>query len=282
MNKNPTWKYLLLLFIVAFGVTYATPNLFQAEPGLQIVGARTAEVDNSILGRVQDTLKNAEIEVKSISLDDGKIRARLTSEEDQTRGQELLKEELGNLYPVALADMTTTPDWLQSLGGAPMYLGLDLRGGVHFLMQVDMDAAEKKANDDYYEDIRKSLREEKLRSSGIVRKPNGAIAIRFGSEEVRDRADDFFSIQYPELQRSVSNDSGSYLLNVQVSESGLAEIKKAALKKNMLALRNRIDQLGVSEPVIQQQGVDRIVVQLPGVKDPSIAKDILGKTATLR
>lgn len=281
MNRNPTWKYLLLLFIVAFGVIYATPNLYQAEPGLQVVGARTAEVDNAILARVQSTLDEAGIEVKAISLDGGKIRARLNSEQDQTRGQALLKEELGNLYPVALADMTTTPNWLQSLGGAPMYLGLDLRGGVHFLMQVDMPAAEKKANDDYYEDIRKNLREEGLRYSGIVRKPNGGIAVRFSTEEVRDRASNELSTQYPELQRTETQESGNYLLNLQVSEAGVAEIRKAALKKNMLALRNRIDQLGVSEPVIQQQGVDRIVVQLPGVKDPSVAKDILGKTATL-
>ncbi len=271
----------MLLFIVAFGVIYATPNLYQAEPGLQVVGARTAEVDNSVLTRVQSTLKNANIEVKAISLEGGKIRARLTSEQDQTRGQALLKEELGNLYPVALADMTTTPDWLQSLGGAPMYLGLDLRGGVHFLMQVDMAAAEKKANDDYYEDIRKNLREEGLRYSGIVRKPNGGIAVRFSTEDVRGKADNLLSTRYPELQRTETDESGNFLLNIQVSEAGLAEIRKAALKKNMLALRNRIDQLGVSEPVIQQQGVDRIVVQLPGVKDPSIAKDILGKTATL-
>lgn len=282
MNKNPTWKYLLLLLIVAFGVIYASPNLYQAEPGLQVVGARTAEVDNSILERVKSTLENADIEVKSISLEGGKIRARLTSEEDQTKGQVLLKEALGNLYPVALSDMTTTPQWLQGLGGAPMYLGLDLRGGVHFLMQVDMAAAEKKANEDYFEDIRKTLREEKLRSSGLVAKPNGAIAIRFTSEEVRDQADNTMSTRYPELQRSIREDDGKFMLELQASEAGLAEIRKSALKKNMLALRNRIDQLGVSEPVIQQQGVDRIVVQLPGVKDPSIAKDILGKTATLQ
>jgi len=281
MNKNPTWKYLLLLFIVAFGVIYATPNLYQAEPGLQVVGARTAEVDNSILERVKRTLGNADIEIKTISLENGKVRARLTSEEDQTRGQTLLKEELGNLYPVALADMTTTPDWLQSLGGAPMYLGLDLRGGVHFLMQVDMEAAEKKANDDYYEDIRKSLREENIRSSGIVQKANGAVSIRFGSEQIRDQASIAMNQRYQELQRTSFEDADKFMLELQVTDTELANIRKSALKKNMLALRNRIDQLGVSEPVIQQQGVDRIVVQLPGVKDPADARIIIGQTATL-
>ena len=282
MNKNPTWKYLLLLFIVAFGVIYATPNLFQAEPGLQVVGARTAEVDNTVMERVKSTLETAGIEVKSISLEPGKVRARLASEDDQTRGQRLLKEELGDLYPVAMADLTTTPDWLQSLGGAPMYLGLDLRGGVHFLLQVDMDAAEKKANDDYYEDIRKLLREEGLRYSGINQQSDGSITIRFTDEALRDQSYDQVSAKYPELQRLESEQDGNYILTIEVNETALAEIRSAALKKNMLALRNRIDQLGVSEPVIQQQGTDRIVVQLPGVKDPSIAKDILGKTATLQ
>ena len=281
MNKNPTWKYLLLLFIVAFGVIYATPNLYPSDPGLQIVGARTAEVDNSILERVKNTLDSADITVKTISLEDGKVRARLSSEADQTKGQDILKKELGELYPVALADMTTTPDWLQSLGGAPMYLGLDLRGGVHFLMQVDMAAVEKKSNDDYYEDIRKSLREEGLRSSGIVQKTNGAVSIRFSTEEVRNNADLAMGRRYQELDNVVYEEDGKFMLDLQVTEAELDRIRDSALRKNMLALRNRIDQLGVSEPVIQRQGNDRIVVQLPGVKDPSIARDILGKTATL-
>jgi len=163
-----------------------------------------------------------------------------------------------------------------------MYLGLDLRGGVHFLMQVDMVAAEKKANDNYYEDIRKLLREEGIRYSGINRQANGAIFLRFKTEELRDQARATVTIENPELLGTTREDNGSFTLSLQLTEIAVSEIKKAALKKNMLALRNRIDQLGVSEPVIQQQGLDRIVVQLPGVKDPSVAKDILGKTATLQ
>ncbi len=282
MNKNPTWKYLLLLLIVAFGVIYATPNLYQAEPGLQIIGARNAEVDQTILDRAKRALESSNIEVKQILMDGDKVRVRLTSEEDQTRGQEVLRAKLGNLYPVALADMPTTPNWLQGLGAAPMYLGLDLRGGVHFLMQVDMAAAERKANDNYYEDIRKLMREEKLRYSGLNRQPNGAIDLRFSSEEVRDQASNKATRENPELVATTNDDGNNYSLSLQLTEPAVAEIRKAALKKNMLAIRNRIDQLGVSEPVIQQQGTDRIVVQLPGVKDPSIAKDILGKTATLQ
>ncbi len=281
MNKNPTWKYLLLILIVAFGVIYAMPNLYQAEPGVQIIGARNAVVDTKVLERAQRTLESADIEVKQATLEGSKIKLRLTSDEDQNSARELLRTRLGSDYPVAAADLPTTPNWLASLGGAPMYLGLDLRGGVHFLLQVDMDAAEKKANENYFEGIRTLLREEGLRYNGINQRDNGAIFLRFKTEEVRDQARGEISVANPDLIATTAEDNGSFTLSLQLSEQAVAEIKKAALKKNMLALRNRIDQLGVSEPVIQQQGLDRIVIQLPGVKDPSIAKDILGKTATL-
>lgn len=286
MNKNPVWKYLALVLIVAFGVIYATPNLYPSEPGVQVIGVRNAVVNTDILERAKSALNAVNIQVKSIQLENGKLRARLApgsdTEEAQTLARDTLRAKLGNQYAVALADMPTTPSWLQSFGGAPMYLGLDLRGGVHFLMQVDMEAAERKANDNYYEDIRKQLREEKLRTSGISRKPNGAIDLRFKTEDVRDLARAKLAIANPELQATETDDANSYKLSLQLTETAVTEIKKAALKKNMLALRNRIDQLGVSEPVIQQQGLDRIVVQLPGVKDPSLAKEILGKTATLQ
>ena len=282
MNKNTAWKYLALVLIVTFGLIYATPNLYQAEPGVQIIGARNAVVDATILERAKSSLDRAQITIKEIRLSGDKIQARLQSEADQLRAQDVLKAELKDLYPVALADMPTTPSWLRSLGAAPMYLGLDLRGGVHFLMQVDMQAAEKKANDDYFEDVRKKLREEGLRLSGINQRDNGAMVVRFKTEELAEQARQLFAVEYPELDSSTTESGNSFVLTMQLSESGVAETRKAALRKNMLAIRNRIDQLGVSEPVIQQQGSDRIVVQLPGVKDPSLAKGILGKTATLQ
>ena len=281
MNKNSSWKYLALVLIVAFGVIYAMPNLYQAEPGVQVIGARNAVVDTKTLDRVQRALEAADIEVKQVTLKNGRIQARLTSEKDQNTARDLLRSKLGSTYPVAAADLPTTPNWLQSLGGSPMYLGLDLRGGVHFLLQVDMAAAEKKANDNYYDDIRKLLREQNIRYNGITQKDNGAIFLRFKTEELRDRAINEVSTASPELISTTQEDNGSFTLSLQLTEAAVAEVKKSALKKNMLALRNRIDQLGVSEPVIQQQGSDRIVVQLPGVKDPTEAKGILGKTATL-
>ncbi len=282
MNKNPTWKYLVLLLIVAFGVIYATPNLYQAEPGVQVIGLRNAVVDTNTLERAKRVLETAGVEVKQITLENGKIRARLTSEEAQNTARDVLREKLDDSFAVAATDLPTTPGWLESLGGAPMYLGLDLRGGVHFLMQVDMVAAEKKANDNYYEDIRKLLREEGIRYTGINRQENGAIFLRFKTEELQEQANAAVTTANPELVATTREDNGSFTMQLQLTESAISEIKKAALKKNMLALRNRIDQLGVSEPVIQQQGLDRIVVQLPGVKDPSVAKEILGKTATLQ
>ncbi len=282
MNKNPAWKYLAVVLIVAFGLIYASPNLYQAEPGVQIIGARNAVVDTTILERAKSVLSSADVPIKDIRLNGEKIQVRLASEDDQILAQNVLKADLKDLYPVALADMPTTPGWMQSLGGAPMYLGLDLRGGVHFLMQVDMDAAERKANADYYEDLRKKLREEGVRLSGITQRDNGAIVVRFKTEELREQARGLFARDYPELVATTSENNNSFVLSMQLSEAGVSETRKAALKKNMLAIRNRIDQLGVSEPVIQQQGTDRIVVQLPGVKDPSLAKDILGKTATLQ
>ncbi len=270
------------MLIVAFGVIYATPNLYQAEPGVQVIGLRNAVVDTSILERAKRVLEEAGVEVKQITLENGKIRARLTSEEAQNTARDELRAKLDDSFAVAATDLPTTPSWLESLGGAPMYLGLDLRGGVHFLMQVDMVAAEKKANDNYYEDIRKLLREEGIRYSGINRQQNGAIFLRFKTEELQQQANAAVTQANPELVATTREDDGSFTMVLQLTDAAISEIKKAALKKNMLALRNRIDQLGVSEPVIQQQGLDRIVVQLPGVKDPSVAKEILGKTATLQ
>ncbi|GAA6137612.1 protein translocase subunit SecD [Arenicella sp. 4NH20-0111] len=283
MNRNPIWKYLALLLIVAFGAIYAIPNLYQAAPGIQVIGDKTRNivVDEDVLGRVNRTLSSNDIAVETISLSNGKIKARLKSESDQTKAREVLRDALGRSYPVAITDHQTTPSWLQSLGGAPMYLGLDLRGGVHFLLQVDMAEAEKKASENYLQDIKSMLRKNKLYNEGVAKESPTNYVIRFKESELRDKALVESLTQFRELQATDSERDGKFLLTLSLTEKSTAEIRKAALKKNIEALRNRVDQLGVSEPVIQQQGLDRIVVQLPGVKDPQIAKEILGKTATL-
>ena len=272
-----------MMLIVAYGAIYATPNLFQAAPGVQIIGDKTRNisVDGDLLARVNGILDANSIEVESIGLSGGKIKARLKSEDDQTKAKDVLKSDLGSDYPVAITDFQTTPSWLQSMGGAPMYLGLDLRGGVHFLLQVDMAEAEKKAIINYQQDIRTMLREEKLYNLGVNRESSSTFVVKFKTQELRDKALNEAIRQFSALQLDDSEKDGKFLLTLTLDDKAIAEIRKAALKKNIEALRNRVDQLGVSEPVIQQQGTDRIVVQLPGVKDPQIAKDILGKTATL-
>ncbi|MEM7361154.1 MAG: protein translocase subunit SecD [Pseudomonadota bacterium] len=281
MNRNPTWKYLLLVLLVAFGIIYATPNLYVAEPGVQVIGVRNAEVSEQTLGRVSRALEQNNIAIKSINLDDSAIRARLHSEEDQSNARDVLKESLGDDYGVALADMPTTPDWLSSFGAAPMYLGLDLRGGVHFLLQVDMEAAQQRAEENYVDDLKKIFQENNLRYLSVKREGSASIQAKFKSDELRAEANNLLTRNFPELLTNDYEQAERFFLSAQMTEAGIAEIRKAALKKNMIAIRNRIDQLGVSEPIIQQQGSDRIVVQLPGVKDPAEAKKILGKTATL-
>ena len=281
MNKNPSWKYLLLLVIVAFGVIYAMPNLYQADPGVQVIGVRNAVINQNTLGQVSRALETNGIEVKSIGLEGKKIRARLFNEDDQNKAKEILPGILGSDYPVALADLQTTPSWLKNLGGAPMFLGLDLRGGVHFLMQVDMVEAEKKTRQNYYNDIRALMRENKLYNSGMTLTANNEIKVKFKKEDVRDTAVNTVKSRFPELETFDSEESGAYILSTKLSELAIKDLRTSALKKNMIALRNRIDQLGVSEPIIQQQGTDRIVIQLPGVKDPNDARKIIGKTATL-
>ena len=267
--------------IVAFGVIYAVPNLYQADPGIQVIGVRGAAVDQNTMGQVSRALEANGIAIKGMTLENKKVRASLVNEEDQTRAKDLLKTTLGSDYPVALADIQTTPTWLQGLGGAPMFLGLDLRGGVHFLMQVDMEAAEKKSFDNYYNDLRTLLREKKLYNSGMTRTPDGKIKVKFKKEETRNQAINEVKFTYPELATVDTDENGAYILSVSLTETVIKELRTTALKKNMIALRNRIDQLGVSEPIIQQQGTDRIVIQLPGVRDPNEAKEIIGKTATL-
>lgn len=281
MNKNPTWKYLVLVALVTFGLIFATPNLFVAEPGVQVIGVRNAEVNQNTLSQVTEVLAASDIDIKSISLVDGAIKARFFSDQAQSSARDVLKAKLGNEYGIALADMPNTPSWLSSLGAQPMYLGLDLRGGVHFLLQVDMEAAQSRAEENYVDDIKTLYQEDKLRYLSVKREGVGRIQAKFKTAEFRDNAMRKLSVSYPELATTGFEQGDRFYFRALISETAVSEIKKAALKKNITAIRNRIDQLGVSEPIVQQQGTERIVVQLPGVKDPAEAKEILGKTATL-
>jgi preprotein translocase subunit SecD len=281
MNQNPIWKYLVLVLIVVPAFLYALPNVYGEDPGIQIAGVRGAEVTQSTLSLVTNLVRDAGMEPIATSLDNTGIRLRFADTSEQLKARELITSNLGAGYTVALGLMPAMPDWLANLGAVPMYLGLDLRGGVHFLMQVDIPSAQERAKASYVDDIRTLLREEDTRHRGVRLQADGSILIKFRDIETRDLGYDQIVRNYIELS-GVPNDEAEFPeLLLTVSEARLKEVGDFALQQNITALRSRIDELGVSEPVIQRQGADRIVVQLPGVQDTARAKDILGRTATL-
>jgi preprotein translocase subunit SecD len=281
INQYPLWKNLLILAVFLFSVIYALPNVYGEDPALQITNARAGKLEAGIQDKVANALKTAGIDYKSIESNDQEILVRFHSTEVQLKAVDFIKATLGTQFVVALNLAPSTPQWLQSLNALPMYLGLDLRGGVYFLLEVDMDAAVKQAIDRYAGDLRTLLREQKIRYSQI-RTENGGVRLVFHSAEDRDRVVSLIRKEFPDLMRDeLEVDNGNYGLFVKPSEREMKEVRSFALQQNILTLRNRVNELGVAEPVIQQQGASRVVVQLPGVQDTARAKRILGATATL-
>ena len=280
INKYPLWKYLLLIAVVTVGAIYALPNLYGDDPALQISVNRTGRVDTATLKQVESTLAGANIAIKSSTLADNRLLVRFNNTDDQLKAYSLVKEQMEGRYTIALNLAPATPAWLNSMNALPMYLGLDLRGGVHFLMEVDMDAALNSAIERYVSDIRGQLRGEKLRYLTITSR-EGKVEVKFRSAEERTKANDVVRANFRELQVSEEERDGSFYLLAGLTEQEILATKKFALQQNITTLRNRVNELGVAEPVIQQQGEDRIVVQLPGVQDTAQAKKILGATATL-
>ena len=281
MNRYPTWKYLLVLAAFVLGLVYALPNVFGEDPAIQISGARTDLVDVSTVARVEEILKRANIDYTGTLLDETGAKVRFASTETQLRARDVVQRELGDAYTVALNLLPATPGVLRALSAEPMHLGLDLRGGVHFLMQVDSQAVLKKAAESAAEDARRLLRENKIRYVTVSRQDSGVINVVFRDAAERDKAREVLRKELSDLQMEEIERGGEYVLRARLSEAALAEKRRFAVEQNMTALRNRVDELGVAEPVIQQQGQDRIVVQLPGVQDTARAKEILGRTATL-
>ncbi|GAB3029913.1 protein translocase subunit SecD [Bowmanella dokdonensis] len=278
LNKYPLWKYLLVIFVVAICALYASPNLYGEDYAVQISAGRNATVDTGLLDQVRTELQQSEVETKSVSLEQDQILVRLKTGEDQLVVKEVLEKNLGGDYVVALNLAPATPDWLQTLGASPMKLGLDLRGGVHFLMEVDMNAAVNRAFEQMEDDFRNSLREERLRYRR-VEQLSESVEIQFRDQETLDQAIGFLEDNNPGL---LFSDEGNLVVRATLSEQRLREIREYALKQNITIMRNRVNQLGVAEPVIQRQGSDRIVVQLPGIQDTARAKEILNATATLQ
>lgn len=270
----------MALVVVTTGLFYALPNIYGNDPGIQIRGARGLSIQSGGLDLVESILDSGSVPVKSLSQDENSIRIRFNDDDDQLRAKELLEAGLGQNYSIALTLLSGAPQWLTASGALPMYLGLDLRGGVHFLLQVDMQSAITRAEDRYQDNVKSTLRENKLRYRSVTRGASGDLEAIVRNPGQRIQALEVLREDYPDLEiREDENDSEKLLL--RMSEDQIREIREFALEQNLTALRNRVDQLGVAEPVVQRQGDDRIVIQLPGVQDTARAKAILGRAATL-
>ncbi len=281
MNQYPAWKYLLLIVLLTVGIVYALPNLYGEDPAVQVSAGRNAVLGETLVGLVETRLADSNLQSKSVEkAEAGQLLIRFGNTEDQLAAADIIKDAVGSDYIVALNLAPSTPAWLQAVNALPMYLGLDLRGGVHFLMEVDMVAAVDKALERYTSDLRTVLREDKVRYVSI-RASGDQLTVKFRNAEDRARGAEIIHDEYRDLQLSELDDDNSYLLGVTLSENEIREIRKLALQQNITTLRNRVNELGVAEPIIQQQGDSRVVVQLPGVQDTAAAKRILGATATL-
>ncbi|MEY4599721.1 MAG: hypothetical protein RLZZ445_2518 [Pseudomonadota bacterium] len=281
MNRYPLWKYLMILAAVAIGFLYTLPNFYGEVPAVQVSPLRSnLKADAALMARIEDTLKKTSLESTGIAMDATSVKARFAGTEEQLKAKDALQTALGDDYVVALNLLSRSPQWLASIGALPMYLGLDLRGGVHFLMQVDMKAALSKKLEAYTNDIRGMLREQRLQYSGLSREGQ-SITVRFREAALREKALVRISKDMPDLELKASEDGGEFRINAVLRIEAQRKTQEFALQQNITTLRNRVNELGVAEPIIQQQGADRVVVQLPGVQDTAKAKDILGRTATL-
>ncbi len=281
MNRYPLWKNLLILSIIALGVLYALPNLYGEYPALQISTARSAPLDAALEDKVRAALKEAQLEPLALERDARGLLVRLNDTEAQLKANDAVAAALGPDYVVALNLAPATPAWLQALGAQPMYLGLDLRGGVHFLMEVDMEAVVRMAEERFVSDLRSALRDKKIRYKTIAREAGRGILVTLRDAASQSEAEDLLNDEFRDLTFELENDAEGSALQLNLKEDYIRETRKLALQQNLTTLRNRVNELGVAEPIIQQHGLDRIVVQLPGVQDTARAKEILGATATL-
>ena len=277
LNQYPLWKYILLIVVLLFASIFALPNLYGEDPAVQISHRTKSLIDEDKLA-IEQTIQSKDITLKSAELTQGRLLVRFNDTETQLIAAEALKEALGKQYLIALNLAPATPDWLRAINAAPMYLGLDLRGGVHFLMEVDMVAAVKRLEESLLSDMRSYLRDEKVRYRGVRRDDQG-LHINFRELANMQQAAEILPRQFRELEFSENEDT--LTINAKLSEAAVRDEQKSALQQNIITLRNRVNELGVAEPVIQQQGTSRIVVQLPGIQDTAGAKKILGATATL-
>lgn len=281
MNRYPMWKNILVAIMILIGLIYTIPNFFGESPAVQITPAKsTSTLNPALLAQVEAIFKQEKIQYDGVYLDARGVKARFANTDTQIKAKDVLQANLGNDYTVALNLLSRSPNWLRSLGAKPMYLGLDLRGGVHFLMQVDMKAALNKAADRFVGDFRVALRKERISYTGVTREGQ-TVQISFSDEAELIKARTIISKEYPNLTLDESTNGQEKVLKASLNLAEQKHIQDFAIKQNIQTLHNRINELGVAEPIIQQQGADRVVVQLPGVQDTAKAKEILGRTATL-
>jgi len=282
MNRYSSWKYILILFLIGLGLLFALPNIYGKDPSLQISATRSAEITELTEYQISAALDEAGLSYKNIVLGVGNLTIRFDDEETQLKAQPIVKESLGRNYVVALNLAPATPNWLSKFGAEPMSLGLDLRGGVHFLMEVDMDAAVDKAEERYISELRSFLRENKVRYKTITRNKPSGLLIRFKDDNERNNGQSLIEKNLLDLN-VIAPDANKteFSLIITIKDEVLRETQRLALQQNITTLRKRVNELGVAEPVIQRQGLKRVVVQLPGVQDTARAKAILGATATL-
>lgn len=277
MLEFPRWKYIVILLVLAFSIVYALPNVFQSDYAVQITGNRGAALDDALSARVTGYLDEAGVQPKSVAVENDSLMVRLPDADSQTLAADTLRTSLGENYTVALNLASNVPAWLQRIGAQPMVLGLDLQGGVHFVLHVDQKAALEKRVDAYVEDVRVTLRDNRIRYTAVDRRADHSIAVTLASDADPAKAREQLAKAMPTL---AIQGEGSRLV-VRIPEVELTQIAGSAIEQNIATLRNRVNQLGVSEPIIQRQGNDRIVVQLPGVQDTAAAKRMIGATATL-
>jgi preprotein translocase subunit SecD len=268
----------MLIVVVIVGLLYALPNLYGEDPAVQITGARGSDASEATLDQVRNVLDQNKIQIKSVALENGAILARFKDTDIQLRAREALTEALGDKFVIALNLAPATPRWLSMLGAEPMKLGLDLRGGVHFLMEVDMDTALSKLQEQTMDNMRSDLRDKNIPYATVRKLDNYGVEVRFRDAATRDSAVSYLSPRHRDL---VITNSGDNAARVMMTDARLSEAREYAVQQNITILRNRVNQLGVAEPLVQRQGADRIVVELPGIQDTARAKEILGATATL-
>ena len=281
MNRYPLWGYVLIFATLVFGLIYTLPNFYGEAPAVQVQPARsTIKTNSALLQRVSEILKTANLNPDMVEMEGNSIKARFGDTDTQLKAKDTLQAQLGDDYVVALNLVSRSPQWLSDIGALPMYLGLDLRGGVHFLLQVDMKGALDKTLEGDAGDIRSDLRDHDIPYGGVDR--NGTtLTVKFRNADARSKGEDEIKLRFDGFFLKEQDEGGNYNLLVTLKPSEEKRIQQSAIQQNLLTLRNRVNELGVAEPVIQQQGADRIVVQLPGVQDTARAKDILGRTATL-